>query len=463
MTQVLQFKAGYVGGQWLMPCYVTVDDLGRISAIGDEAPSHPVTEKNPGYLLPGFANGHSHSFQYLMSGMAERLEPGHEKDDFWSWREKMYQLAAVLDPEQLLDITTRFYQTLLEYGYTSVCEFHYLHHDKSGQHYAQPAALSVAIMEAARRAGIRLTLVPVYYHQAAPGKAIQPRQRRFYCKDTDEYLGLLESIANVNRKEYPEVLVGYGVHSMRAAPPRDIKTILGTHWALGPAHFHVSEQSSDAIAFEQAYHCRAVDWLYDNIPLSDHHNLVHATHINTLEIKKLVASKATVVLCPSTEGNLGDGIFPFPEFFSQGGNFCIGTDSHVSLCPFGEARYPEIVHRLFMEKRNLLCDAERMDSGQILFDHVQRSGRKALGLSGEAFAVGQPFDAIVLDSGHDRLVERPVSNVLGIAMYAGDQGLIESVYVQGKKQVSGRQHVKKRETVESFRRVVRQVMADLNS
>ncbi len=249
---------------------------------------------------------------------------------------------------------------------------------------------------------------------------------------------------------------------MRAAPPRDIKTILGTHWALGPAHFHVSEQSTDAIAFEQAYHCRAVDWLYDNIPLSDHHNLVYATHINTVEIKKLVASKATVVLCPSTEGNLGDGIFPFPEFFDQGGNFCIGTDSHVSLCPFGEARYPEIVHRLFMEKRNLLCDAEHLDSGQLLFDHVQNAGRKALGLTGDAFAVGQPFDGIVLDSSHDRLVERPLHNIMGIAMYAGDQNLIETVYVQGKKQVSAGRHVKKHQTVEAFRKLMKQVTADLS-
>jgi len=461
MTQVLQFKAGYVGSQWLAPCFVTLDDLGRIVAIGSDKPAHAVTEKSDGYLLPGFANGHSHSFQYLMGGMAERLEPGHESDDFWSWREKMYQLAGVLDPEQLMEVTTRFYQTLLEYGYTSVCEFHYLHHDKSGQPYEQPAAMSIAIMEAARRAGIRLTLVPVYYHQAAPGKAIQPRQRRFYSKDTDEYLGLLEHIANANRKQYPEALVGYGVHSMRAAPPRDIKTILGTHWALGPAHFHVSEQSTDASAFEQAYHCRAVDWLYDNVPLSDHHNLVHATHINTVEIKKLVASQATVVLCPSTEGNLGDGIFPFPEFFSQGGNFCIGTDSHVGICPFGEARYPEIVHRLFMEKRNLLCDAEHLDSGQLLFDHVQRAGRKSLGLKGDVFDLGQPFDAIVLESAHDRLVERPLSNVLGIAMYAGDQNLIDAVYVQGKKQVSAGRHVKKQQTVESFRKVIRQVTEDL--
>lgn len=461
MSQVLQFEAAYVSGRWLQPCYVNLDAAGRITAIGSETPEPAVTETIDGYLLPGFANAHSHSFQYLMVGMAERLEPGHESDDFWSWREKMYELAGVLTPEQLLDVSTRFYQTLLEYGYTSVCEFHYLHHDPAGHAYAQPATLSVAIMEAARRAGIRLTLIPVYYHQAAPGKAIQTRQRRFYSKDTDEYLALLENIANANRKSYPEVLVGYGVHSMRAASPRDIKTILGTHWALGPAHLHVSEQSSDAIAFEQAYHCRAIDWLYDNIPLSDHHNLVHATHISTLEIKKLVASKATVVLCPSTEGNLGDGIFPFPEFFSQGGNFCIGTDSHVSLDPFGEARYPDVVHRLFMEKRNVLCDKDHLDSGQLLFDHVQQSGRRALGFQGEAFSIGQPFDGIVLDSSHDRLVERPLDAALGIAMYAGDQNLIDRVYVQGKMQVKAGRHIEKESTRAAFRQLVKQVTADL--
>ncbi len=462
MTQILQYRAGYVGEQWVSPCFVSIDEAGRILDIGSQKPLEAISQLSNGYLLPGFANAHSHSFQYLMSGMAEQLQAGHETDDFWSWREQMYQLADVLDPQQLMELTTRFYQVLLEYGYTSVCEFHYLHHDKSGKPYEQPAALAEAIMEAAKRAGIRLTLVPVYYHQSAPGKAIQPQQRRFYCKDTDEYLSLLEQIANVNRKLYPEVLVGYGVHSMRAAPPRDIKTILGTHWALGPAHLHVSEQSSDALLFEQTYHCRAIDWLYDNVPLSDHHNLVHATHINSVEIKKLVASKATVVLCPSTEANLGDGIFPFPEYFSQGGTFCIGTDSHVGLCPFGEARFPETFHRLFLEKRNILANAQQMDSGALLFNHVQSSGRKALGLVGEAFKPGQPFDAIVLDSEHDRLLERPLDSVLGIAMYAGDRSLIEDVYVQGKRMVQGGRHVNRDQTKESFRKVLHGVMQELN-
>ncbi len=462
MNRVLQFQAGYVGEEWIAPCYVEIDSAGKIASLAVENPGTSIPEKHKGYLLPGFANAHSHSFQFLMSGMAERLEPGHEADDFWSWRERMYRLAEVLDPGQLLELTTRFYQALLEYGYTAVCEFHYLHHDKSGKPYEQPAALSESIMEAARRAGIRLTLIPVYYHQSAPGKAIQTQQRRFYSKDTDEYLNLLEQIANCNRLHYPEVLVGYGVHSMRAAPPKDMKTILGTHWALGPAHLHVSEQSADAALFEQTYHCRPIDWLYDNVPLSDHHNLVHATHINSLEIKKLVASKATVVLCPSTEGNLGDGIFPLPEFWQQGGKFAIGTDSQVGICPFHESRMPDIIHRLFMEKRNILCDANHLDSGRTLFNHIQAAGRKALGLTGEAFAVGQPFDAIVLDSEHDRLMERPLGDILGIAMYTGDRSLIRDVYVQGKKLVENFEHIKRSETTETFRLLMKKVMADLS-
>ncbi|MCX6128925.1 MAG: amidohydrolase family protein [Proteobacteria bacterium] len=461
-TRVLKFQAAYVQHRWLSPCYVSLNREGQLLEISEHEPLHPIDESISGYLLPGFANAHSHSFQYLMCGMAEHLEPGHEADNFWSWRERMYQLAGLMSPDLLLDLTSHFYRILLEHGYTSVCEFHYIHHDPNGKTYQQPAAMSEAIMEAARRSGIRLTLVPVYYQQSAPGVPIQPRQRRFYSKDTDSYLNLLENIAQLNKNHFPEVILGYGVHSMRAATPRDIKTILGTHWSLGPAHVHVSEQSNDAVMFEQTYHCRAVDWLYDNIPLSDHHNLIHATHINDLEIKKIVASKATVVLCPSTEANLGDGIFPLPEYFNQGGSFSIGTDSHVELCPFGEARMPEYIHRLFLEKRNSLCDAEHLDAGQLLFDHIQKAGRKSLGLTGDSFSIGKPFEGIVLDSDHDRLLEKPLKNIMGIAMYCGDKSLIDRVYVDGHALVNKGQHRDRVSGLNAYRQVLKSVMRSLN-
>ena len=457
----LKFQAGYIEGRWLSPCFVSLDGEGKVLSIGEQPSEHKIDEFIPGYLMPGFANAHSHSFQYLMAGMTEELKSGHESENFWSWREAMYQLAGSIEPDQLMELTTHFYRILVEHGYTSVCEFHYLHHDKKGLPYAQAGAMSAAIMEAAFRSGINLTLIPVYYHQSAPGVPIQAQQNRFYSPDTNSYLNLLEQIAHINRADYPDVLLGYGVHSMRAAPLKDIKTILGTHWALGPAHLHVSEQAADALLFEETYHCRAIDWLYDNVPLSDHHNLVHATHINDLEIRKLVAAKATVVLCPSTEANLGDGFFPLPEFFNQGGSFCIGTDSQMELCPFGEARMPDYLQRLFLEQRSPFCNAQNLDAGRLLFNHIQKAGRKALGQSETAFAIGKPFEGIVLNGEHDRLIERPLDKILSIAMYCGDKSFIDRVYAKGKLLVEKGQHIDRADGLLAYRSVVKQAWSSV--
>lgn len=459
--KILKFTAAYVNFEWLQPAYVCLDSKGCLLSIGGDAPSEKTQlEEVEGYLIPGMANAHSHSFQYAMAGMAEHVRAGHLAENFWTWREQMYRLALRIDPEQLLELSTQFYMSLLEEGFTSVCEFHYLHHDPLGKAYARPYEMSAVLMEAARRAGIHLTLTPIYYNQAAPGVALKTEQRRFYFADVDSYLHLLEQVSTYARDHYPEVIVGYGVHSMRAAPLGDIKSILATHWAIGPAHLHVSEQSEDVRAFEEAYRIRAVDWLYDNVPLDVHHNLIHATHINSLEIRKLAASGATVVLCPSTEANLGDGIFPLPDFHALGGSWCIGTDSHVNLSPWLEMRSPELVHRLLLERRNILCRDDQVHSGTIIFDRVHTSGRKALGLSHKSYPIGQSFEGIVLDPDHDRLLERPLDQVLDILVFAGDKSLIHSVYSQGERQVLRGQHHRRLEHRSEFRRVMKDLLRE---
>ena len=220
-----KFRSAYVEGQWISPFYVQLDRLGKIAATTSVMTDH-AAEEYDGYFLPGIPNGHSHSFQYVMAGLCERVTAGHENDDFWIWREQMYRLANAIQLDDLLSVTTQLYMNMLEHGYTSVAEFNYLHHDLGGKAFGRSTEIGEVMMEAAERSGIRLTLVPVYYKQAAPNQAIKPQQKRFYFDRVDSYLKFLDETVSVALKNYSDVTVGYGLHSLRAAPLDDIKILL---------------------------------------------------------------------------------------------------------------------------------------------------------------------------------------------------------------------------------------------
>ncbi|MBC7659670.1 MAG: amidohydrolase family protein [Chitinophagaceae bacterium] len=456
----LKFKAAYVEGAWVSPFFIQVDDEGMINATSATSPQGKCEEQDV-YLLPGIPNGHSHSFQYVMSGLSERVLPGRTNDDFWFWREQMYKLANHIELDELLSVTTQLYMGMMEQGYTSVTEFHYLHHDHAGKGFARATQVAEVIMEAAQQAGLHLTLVPVYYNQAAPKVPIKPQQKRFYFASPDNYLSFIEQTVAVANANYTDVLVGYGVHSLRAAPLDDIKTILSTPWTKGPAHFHASEQTADVDSFVAAYKVRPIDWLADNVPLSSHHNLVHATHLTPQESKKLVKSGATVVLCPSTEANLGDGIFPIVDYQANGGSWCIGSDSQVNLSPFREMQMPELTQRLLDRKRNVFCNETQLDSGTILYDQALKGGRLAVGLPKTSFAAGSLLEGLRVNPYHDRLLERPLSSVLSIMIYAPETNMIEGVYCKGSVRVSGGRHVGRSGNQEAYMRATKRLMQAL--
>lgn len=457
----LKFKAAYHEGQWKSSFYIQIDAHGRIQKTSDVDIKGPAEEQDF-YLLPGLPNAHSHSFQYVMAGLSERVLPGRGEDDFWFWREQMYQLANDIKLDELLAVTTQLYMNLLEQGYTSVAEFHYLHHDLTGKSHPRPTQIAEVIMEAAQRAGLLLTLVPVYYNQAAPNVAIKPQQRRFYFKAADLYLSFIEQTVAVAQANYPDVIVGYGVHSLRAAPLDDIKTILSSPWTKGPAHLHASEQEEDVRSFVAAYGLRPVDWLSDNIPLSRHHNLVHATHISQSESRKLVKSGATVVLCPSTEANLGDGIFPIVDFHREGGSWCIGSDSQVNLNPFQEMQMPELMQRSLDRKRNVFCKDGQLDSGALLYDRVLKSGHMALGHAEGSFQKGSYLEGLLLDPYHDRLLERPLNTLLSVLVFAPETTMIRAVYAKGLLRVRDGRHLGRATNQAAYSRALQRLMQGLN-
>lgn len=480
-----KFRAAYVDGQWHSPYYFQIDGEGKIvqHLSGRSPPTPPlstgegrspptpslsmgnaplsVDEDIDGYLLPGVPNAHSHSFQYAMAGLSERVVPGREMDDFWFWREQMYRLANTIAPDELLAVTTQLYCSMVEQGYTSVAEFHYLNHDFEGRSFNPPTSMGETLMEAAKRAGIHLTLIPVFYNQAAPNTPIKHQQRRFYFAATDQYLKFVESMSRIAKTNYPTVKVGYGVHSLRAARLEDITTILGTAWTDGPCHLHASEQTSDVESFVAAYGVRPIHWLNDKVPLSEKHNLVHATHIEESERKKIVASGATVVLCPTTEANLGDGIFPFREYHLEGGSWSVGSDSQVNLNPFVEMTQLELVQRMIDRRRNVLCREGDYVSGDILFDAATRGGRKSLGIDADPYAIGSYFHGVLIDPDHERIYARPLDSLLSVLCYAPEKDFVKGVYSQGKLQVDGGAHPVKEENRNAYQKAMTSLMNGL--
>lgn len=425
---------------WIEPAYVTLDADGLVVSVAAKKPPGSQTwEKINGFVVPGFQNAHSHAFQYAMGGLAEHLPKDQASDDFWSWRDAMYRLAQKVSPEHVERIASMLYAEMLRFGYTAVAEFHYLHHDQEGRVHKSAAEMGERLMAAAAATGIQLTLIPVLYRQGGFNQKANATQRRFLSKSLDEYLDLVAATRSAAKDEV-DVTVGFGAHSLRAADAGEVKALFaGDH--EGPAHLHIAEQRKEVEDCLKHLGKRPVEWLLENVPLSSRVSLVHATHLAGSEVKDLVRSDATLVVCPSTEGNLGDGYFPLREFVEAGGEFAIGSDSHIGLNPLEELRWFDYGQRLKLEKRNVLCRAGGDDSGSIIFHMAWRRGRLALGLKADDyFAEGQPFDGVALDPEHPMLCSRPPERRLSALIYGGDPTCFLGTLRRGEWLVERQKH-----------------------
>jgi formimidoylglutamate deiminase len=309
---------------WVNSVFVGVDSGGTIAYLNTVAPADSVETVN-GFALPGFQNAHSHAFQFAMAGTTEKHAAGTQ-DDFWTWREAMYNCALNMDPDQMEAIATMLYAELLRNGYTHVAEFHYLHHDKSGDHYGNYAEMGERLIAAAATAGIKITLVPIFYQKGNFGIDPYRQQRRFISRTTDDYFHLLDDSASAVTK-YPDAKLGFGVHSLRAVDASAVLTTFHQGPQSLPFHLHAAEQLKEVEDCKAFLNKRPVEWLIENLPLNDRCNIVHCTHLNDSEVSLLGATSANVVLCPGTEGNLGDGIFRLVDFAKSAGTWSIGTDS----------------------------------------------------------------------------------------------------------------------------------------
>jgi len=416
---------------WISPAYISVDDKGIIVSISSTNISEVNHDLNC-YALAGFQNAHSHAFQYAMAGLAERHSTAQAPDDFWSWRDAMYKLALSIDPDQMESIATMLYAEMLRHGYTNVAEFHYVHHDKNGKPYGHIAEMGERMVSAAKNVGIGITLVPIFYQKGGFGKAPSESQKRFISDDHDSYLKLFEASKKVC-ENYEHANIAVGIHSMRGVEPDIIKEIAKNGPQDVPFHIHISEQLKEVEDCLLYLKKRPVQWMLENTDLSDRFHLIHATHLTESETKGIANSGANVVLCPSTEGNLGDGIFPLIEYRDFGGNWSIGTDSHVGLNPFEELRILDYGQRLTSHKRNTFYSNKEGDSGKFAIDQITVSGRRAMNNNhSEFFKIGQPFNAVLIDADSPLVASSGLQSLTSTIVYSSDASMQKGVIAYGK-------------------------------
>ena len=453
-----KFKKLLQNSGWLTNATVTVDENGVISDISISEDDTSFNSQHS-IAIPGFQNAHSHAFQYAMAGLAERHEDSASQDDFWAWREAMYQLALSIEPDQMEAIATMLYSEMARHGYTNVAEFHYVHHNKNGQPYDNLAEMGSRLINAAKSAGIGITLCPIFYQKGGFGQSPNDRQRRFISPAIDDYLKLLESSGDAC-KSYEHANLAVGIHSMRGVEPKDIAEVAKSGPQDLPFHIHISEQLKE-IEESIAYLDKTpVEWLLENVDLTERFHLVHATHLTNKETVGIAKSGANVVLCPSTEGNLGDGLFPLRKYQKEGGQWSIGTDSHVGLNPLEELRIMDYRQRLVSHRRNTYFSAQQADGGTFAIDMATTAGRKAMNnFESEYFKVGEPFNACIMDGTHPLLANCSDKNLASTIIYSTGSAMQKATISHGKMIVENGSHVEQ----SKFRNRFSEVMKELGS
>jgi formimidoylglutamate deiminase len=419
-------------------------DAGNIVAVDTGATSGDA-EALSGPVLPGMANLHSHAFQRAMAGLTEVRAAAH--DDFWSWRELMYQFMERLTPEQTHAIASQLYIEMLKHGYTAVAEFHYVH---------RPAEMLDQHLQAAQDVGLAMTALPVLYRWSGFGqKALEPRQARF----TSTVRSILDAVARVRTQRSPDVRVGAAPHSLRAVDRQSLKELIAALDADMPIHIHASEQTREVEESVAALGKRPVEWLLENCCVDERWCLVHATHVQPTEVAALAASGAVAGLCPTTEANLGDGIFPLLDYRGAGGRWGVGGDSHVSRDPAEELRTLEYVQRLVARRRNLNVGSASNAVGTTLWLEAAAGGAQALGRAMGAIAPGKRADLVVLDGEHADLASRRGDAIANALIFSGVTDLVRDVMVAGHWVVRERHHALEERTAARYARAVVELIA----
>lgn len=443
----LWFETALTPAGWVAGLRLTLADGRILTAETGEAPQ--AGDERAAIGLPGLPNLHSHAFQRAMAGLAE--QPSGGAGDFWGWRAVMYRFVDRLSPDDVETIAALAYAEMLEAGFTRVGEFHYLHHDRDGRPYANRGEMAERLAAAAGRTGIGLTLLPVLFaHGGVGGAPLDSEQCRFGC--TVESFVELHAASRKALAPLADARLGVAPHSLRAVTPDELSAVIGLS-GTGPIHLHVAEQNAEVEAFAAWSGARPVEWLLDNAAVDARWCLVHATHMNPAETARLAASEAVAGLCPITEANLGDGVFPAKAFLASGGRFGIGSDSNVRIDAAEELRLLEYGQRLTHRARGVA------GSGATLFRGALEGGAQALGAPSRGLAAGEAADIVSLDGAHPGLAARSGDALLDAFVFGAGTSAIDGVWRDGVKVVSAGVHHHRDEIATAYRKALVRLLA----
>lgn len=405
---------------------VSISDAGLILSISEATDTDAITTRLPGVaLLPGFVNVHSHVFQRALRGRTHHALAVN--DTFWTWRRAMYMEAQRLDPDSLYQVARQTYREMLLCGYTSVGEFHYVHHQPDGKPYEHENAMSEAVIQAGRDAGIRVVLLLVAYAQSDFDQPPEDEQRRFCDASVDTFLTRTEALRLAG------VSLGIAPHSVRAVPESWFRPIVAYCEKYNlPLHIHADEQQAEIDRCQQARGCAPIELLDRYEMLGPRTTIVHATHANSVEIGLLAKYQSTVCVCPTTEGDLGDGIAPYEQLLAADIPLTIGSDSNTRLDPFEELRWAEYTARMRYQRRRVLVPDELASPGPLLLDYATRYGAHALNLTTGVIAPGMAADFIAIDLHHPMLSGSQPENLLDTLFFGADSRVIMQTWVQGR-------------------------------
>lgn len=443
-------------GRWARNVRVSIKG-GSIAAI-EESAARGAHEPHVPLLLPGMTNLHSHAFQRATAGLTEVASAGD--DDFWSWREWMYRFMARITPDDVEAIAAQLYVENLRLGVTSLVEFHYLHNDADGAPYASRAETALRIAAAARASGIALTLAPVLYCYGGFGRApLSPAQRRF-ATSVDDVIGIIDALLPLSNER---LRIGVAPHSLRAAEVAQIRALVNaaarSSSYIAPLHIHAAEQTREVDECLAATGKRPLRLLLDAVGLDARWCVVHATHLAQDEVRDLAASGAVAGLCPSTEADLGDGVFPFVDFAAARGRFGIGGDSHVCRSPFEELRLLEYSQRLARRKRNLALHAQGVPIADALWDAAAAGGAQAAARDAGVIAVGRRADLIALEVGDPAAAVHAPELWLSLAVFGGALPRVTDVWVGGERVIREARHENEGPIASRFQQTIARLVA----
>ncbi|MGH1416800.1 MAG: formimidoylglutamate deiminase [Pelagimonas sp.] len=452
-TTTVWAKTALVGNEWQSNVQLTLS-MGKITRIIANAPAdgHLANGHQAALLLPAPANGHSHGFQRAMAGLSEARGPSGQ-DSFWTWRQLMFRFLDHLTPLQVQAITAYAQMEMLEAGFGASVEFHYLHHQPSGQPYDDLAELSARIIAAADISGIGLTLLPVMYqYGGCDGRALGRGQRRF-GNDLDRYSQLMSAVRNAVRMLPDDCQTGTAPHSLRAVAARDVQAIAELAQG-GPVHMHLAEQLPEVAEVQAAYGARPVEWALDNLPIGPNWSLIHLTQMTPQETCDMAQTGAVAGLCPLTEASLGDGIFDGVRWFENGGRMAIGSDSNIRISLAEELRQLDTSQRLRDHSRAALA-TRQLSTGRRIFQAAAAGGAQAAGRGSGRIEVGAWADLLALDMSHPDLADLSPNTALDTFVFAGGNDMVRDVWSAGRHVVQDRQHIARDAITAAYRKAIK--------